>query len=117
MRWTKTNFRNGMHLLLGKNGPSAAEAWDDPIETIRSAMLLSLGPPTAAGDPHSAHVMSRIRFSKDAEDLWYLRGDVLALLSASQGEAAAYDCMDALAPLFEGLLPRGLANRPARLRN
>lgn len=117
MRWNKPNIRSGMHSLLGKIGPAAAMDKDAHIETIRSAMLLCLGPVTDDSDRHFVQMLTRIRFSNDAEGLWYLRGDLMALLSASRGELAARQCVDGLTPLFEGLLPRSLTDRPARLRN
>ena len=117
MRWNKPNIRSGMHSLWGKNSPAAALDKGAHLETIRSAMLLCLEPLADDRDRHFVQVLNRIRFSNDAEDLWYLRGDVMALLSATRGELAARHCVDGLRPLFEGLLPRSLTDRPARLRH
>ena len=117
MRWSKPNIRSGMHSLLGKSSPAAAVDRDAHIEAIRNAMLLCLEPFTDHSDRHFVQVQNRIRFCTNAEDLWYLRGDVMALLSATRGELAARQSVDGLAPLFEGLLPRSLTDRPARLRH
>ena len=117
MRWNKPNIRSGMHSLLGKSSPAAAVDRDAHIEAIRNAMLLCLEPFTDHSDRHFVQVQNRIRFCTNAEDLWYLRGDVMALLSATRGELAARQSVDGLAPLFEGLLPRSLTDRPARLRH
>lgn len=117
MRWNKPNLRSGMHSLLGKSSPATGMDRDAHIETIRCAMLQCLGPITDDSDRHFVQVLTRIRFSNDVEGLWYLRGDVMSLLSASRGELAARQYVDELTLLFEGLLPRSLTNRPARLRN
>ena len=117
MRWSKPNIRSGMHSLLGKSSPAAAVDRDAHIEAIRNAMLLCLEPFTDHSDRHFVQVQNRIRFCTNAEDLWYLRGDVMALLSANRGELAARQSVDGLAPLFEGMLPRSLTDRPARLRH
>ena len=117
MRWNKPNLRSGMHSLLGKSSPAAGVDKEAHIDTIRAAMLQGLGPITDDSDRHFVQVLTRIRFSSDVEGLWYLRGDVMAVLSAIRGEQAARQFMDGLTPLFEGLLPRSLTNRPARLRN
>lgn len=117
MRWNKPNLRSGMHSLLGKSSPAAGVDRDAHIETIRVAMLQCLGPITDESDRHFVQVLTRIRFSNDVEGLWYLRGDVMALLSTTRGELAARQYVDGLTPLFEGLLPRSLTNGPARLRN
>ena len=105
-----------MHSLLGKSSPALAMDRDAQIETIRDAMLSCLGPLAQANNPQCLQVMTRLRFSNDVEDLWYLRGDVMALLSAHRGELAARDSVDALTPLFEGLLPRSMTARTV-LRN
>jgi hypothetical protein len=46
-----------------------------------------------------------------------MRGELMALLSRSHGEAAALQKVDSLSSLFADLLPRGLRSRPSPLSN
>ncbi|WP_273948742.1 hypothetical protein [Curvibacter cyanobacteriorum] len=75
------------------------------MATLREAMLACLVPPL---DSMAVQVQQRIRFSADPDSLWYLRGDLLHVLAARQGEMAARAQLDRLTPLFEGLLPKAL---------
>ena len=49
------------------------------------------------------------------QSLWYLRGDLMAALASSHGEAAAREKLETLSEMFEDLLPRGLRSRPSPL--
>ena len=98
-----------MHSLLGKSGASIAVDRDARMESLRDAMLDCIDARHAAGITPFAQLFTRIRHSNSAEDLWYLRGDLMALLSSIHGEAQAREKVDALTPLFEGLLPPGLS--------
>ena len=109
MRWAKPSLRNGMHSLLGKSGASIAVDRDARLESLRDAMLECIDARHATGMTPFAQMFTRIRHSNSAEDLWYLRGDLMALLSSIHGEALAREKVDALTPLFEGLLPPGLS--------
>ena len=109
MRWVKPSLRNGMHSLLGKSGASIAVDRDARLESLRDAMLECIDARHATGMTPFAQMFTRIRHSNSAEDLWYLRGDLMALLSSIHGEALAREKVDALTPLFEGLLPPGLS--------
>lgn len=117
MRWTKPNIRNGMHSLLGRSGPAVALDRNARIATLREAMLACLESAELSDGRQCVQVLTRIRYSSDVEDLWYLRGDIVALLSATHGELAARESVDGFTSLFDGLLPRSLTTRPARLRN
>ena len=109
MRWAKPSLRHGVHSLLGKSGASIAVDRDARLESLRDAMLECIDARHATGMTPFAQMFTRIRHSNSAEDLWYLRGDLMALLSSIHGEALAREKVDALTPLFEGLLPPGLS--------
>lgn len=80
------------------------------LNGIRQAMLQTLdsfdgpGKPQALADGRIAH---RIRLGKDANTLWYLRSELMHVLSAQQGEREARRQLDSLNGLFDGLLPPG----------
>lgn len=70
---------------------------------------------TDIGDNRFPQLARRIRYAIDVQALWYLRGDLMAVLAGRHGEAAAREKIDALAGMFEDLLPRGLKSRPSPL--
>lgn len=84
------------------------------VESIRQALLdiVRQSVPSKALAP-IVRLTCRIGSSPDAQGLWYLRSEVMAMLSASKGESEARRQMDAITPLFKGLLPESLNPRPA----
>lgn len=76
---------------------------------IRTEMLTLL-------QVHGGHaiqrVAQRVRFAGDLEALWYLRQDVLAALSAIDGEVVARKQMSHINRLFKGGLPGTMGPRP-----
>lgn len=75
---------------------------------IRTAMLSLL---QLHGGHSIQRIAQRVRFAGDLEALWYLRQDVLAALSAVDGEAAARRQMGQINRMFKGGLPGGLGPR------
>lgn len=69
---------------------------------IRDAMLSLL---QAQTEVSVQRVVQRVRFAEDLEALWYLRQDVLATLSAINGEMIARRQMEAINRQFRGRLP------------
>jgi hypothetical protein len=57
----------------------------------------------------------RITEAIDLQDLWYLRGDVMAALAEIEGEASARRKLNQVSNMFKGLLPKGLSSRPSPL--
>lgn len=113
MRWIKPNLRNSIYSLLGGNpAPVTESVIESRTEDIRQAMLDAIG---EAGPTHDPTVTRKIRFAADIQALWYLRGDLMAVLSATDGEVAARDRVDTISTMFEGLLPQGLSSRRARV--
>ena len=112
MRWTTSHIVSGMQALLSKcsshETPSATEALAD----IRQAMLDEL-----AICAHRITPVVRMRVSQaaDLQDLWYLRGDIMAAIAATEGEAVARRKMEHISNMFRGQLPRGLSSRPSPL--
>lgn len=89
------------------------------LNDIRQAMLRTLDSADGPGRIHAfadRRIAHRIRLCRDASTLWYLRSELMQVLSAQQGEREARRQMDSLNGLFDGLLPPGLHSRRAPLR-
>ena len=102
MRWFKADPAGGGPALWGVAG----------IDDIRDRMLAFIDAADSQRFPHVAH---RIRYARDIETLWFLRGDLMALLASSHGEAAARGRLAVITGMFEHLLPEGLRARPSLL--
>jgi hypothetical protein len=102
MRWFKPGLRNSISALLG-----ADTRTDSPesLEPVRMAMLDMLGEDGAKINPRLKH---RLLYVNDAHALWYARADMVAVLSSLHGEAKAVDLVQALSPVFSGLIPKSL---------
>lgn len=112
MRWNASNLVSGMQSLLGGLSSHDSNRSQLAIDDIRQAMLESMGEPASEAYPV---VQLRITYANDLQDLWYLRGDVMAAIAAVHGEAIARHKLSHISELFRGLLPRGLASRPSPL--
>lgn len=109
MSWTFDSL--GWAVRWGHRASRGAAPWPtrpataDELARIRLAMLEALGPGTTATRLHL-----RVATARDAWALWDLRNDLLTVLAAREGEAAATRTVTALTPLFQHLLPAGLAS-------
>lgn len=101
-------------MLAGSGRHPAPKARAYGLEEIRQAMLDRMG---EEGCTEFPHVERRILFASDIQGLWYLRPDVLMVISSVYGERAAQETVADLSDMFEGLLPKSLHTRrgsPAR---
>jgi hypothetical protein len=113
MRWIKPNLRSSVYSLLGGSPDKPSESvLESQLEDIRQAMLECMG---EFGEKHYPQITRRIRYAGDVQGLWYLRGDLMSVLSATSGELAARNKVRDLTTMFEGMLPGGLNSRPSRL--
>lgn len=113
MRWIKPNLRSSVYSLLGgQPAPASESVLESRLEDIRQSMLDSIG---EFGEKHYPQITRRIRYAGDIQGLWYLRGDLMAVLSATHGEQVAREQVGAVTLMFEGMLPGGLNSRPSRL--
>jgi hypothetical protein len=90
-----------------------------PLNDIRQTMLQTLDSAEGPGRIHAfadRRIAHRIRLCRDASALWYLRSELMHVLSAQQGEREARCQLDSLNGLFDGLLPPGLHVHRAPLR-
>ncbi|MDB5901046.1 MAG: hypothetical protein JWP22_3899 [Ramlibacter sp.] len=117
MRWFKPKLRSSLYAIFSVGSPGGPG--DHPpteviftVEDIRETML-DLA--TIDHDARSGAVVRRIRYAADLEALWYIRGELMALLARNHGEGAALDKLEGLSSMFADLLPRGLRSRPSPL--
>jgi hypothetical protein len=111
MRWFKPNLRS-IYGLLGNSPAAVYPDLEDGMEEVRESMLSALG---AGGPRQFPQIARRIKYANDIHALWYLRGDLMAALSAMHGEAAARKRIFGITQQFQGLVPGGMASRPSPL--
>ena len=111
MAWITPSIRNSLYGLLGHSQPTES-LLDNRTEDIRESMLDLLGDSGARSHPN---VTRRIRYASDVHALWYLRGDLMAILADIHGEAQARTQVRKLTDMFRGLLPGALTSRRSAL--
>jgi hypothetical protein len=111
-KWSKTDFKNSISGLLGRPVAPSESVLESGIEDIRESMLILLGEDGAKRFPQATR---RIRYATDIKDLWYLRGDLMAVLASLHGEAVGREKLASINAQFQGLLPGGLSSRPSPL--
>ncbi len=75
------------------------------VEEIRKLMLDAMAGLRADHEERPS-VWSRVFYVRDIQTLWYLRIDLMALLSQQFGEAVARDTLSAITERFRGVVPR-----------
>ena len=101
-----------MQALLSKSSGPANRESDEALEDIRQAMLDELAICAYRTNPV---LKMRVTEACDLQDLWYLRGDLMAAIAASEGEVTAKRKVSHISNMFRGLLPKGLSSRPSPL--
>lgn len=112
MGWFNGSIRSSIYGLLGNPMTPSESVLESSTEDIREAMLALLG---ESGSKQFANVTRRIRYANDIQGLWYLRGDLMAALATTQGEAEARKKLRQITQMFQGLLPGSLNSRPSSL--
>jgi hypothetical protein len=112
MGWFKGGLRNSVYGLIGGSSAPSDSTLENKTEDIREAMLELLGD---TGAKQFANVTRRIRYANDIQGLWYLRGDLMAALATTMGEAAARQQVQRITQMFQGMLPGSLNSRPSPL--
>ncbi|WP_431113060.1 hypothetical protein [Variovorax paradoxus] len=95
-------------LRFMRSRASSPEQRDKKFRVVRSAMLEAL---PICGDPQVTQIAERISYAIDIEALWYLRADVMSILSGLDGEASALREMREIDAMFEGGLPQSVKPR------
>ncbi|MBG9387277.1 hypothetical protein [Caenimonas aquaedulcis] len=113
MKFSRNDFKNSISgLILRRPAPPSDSVLEDGIEDIREAMLQMLG---ERGIKEFAATTRRIRYATEIQDLWYLRGDLMAALAGLDGEVTAREKIARINTRFQGLLPGDLNSRPSPL--
>jgi hypothetical protein len=111
MSWKTSKFASSLISLFADSPPDTRA--ESSTQGIREAMLDSLS------DATPCHVLdqvvARVFCAPNIQTLWYLRTDVMTLLSGQYGEAAAREELRVLSDMFRGLLPVALSSRPSPL--
>lgn len=112
MSWKTSKITTSLMALLGASAPKLGT--NARVEAVRKAMLDPLDDLDTS--QRLARVMSRIEYAPDIQALWYLRGDVMAVLAEAHGESAATGRLSEISGKFHGLLPAAQRSRPNHLR-
>jgi hypothetical protein len=107
MRWLKSRLKSSALVMLGA-AEFTASILGDQTEVIRQLMINAMG---EFGEQHYPRSVQRVRYAHGPVGLWYARTDLMAVLSAKQGEALARKTVKEITALFHDLLPRSLASR------
>lgn len=115
--WFKSKLRSSFSALLSAgatpaSAPPPGDSGSTTLEDIRQTMLEMT---TVDKGERSVKLARRIRYAADVETLWFMRGELMALLARTRGEAAAWEEIERLSSLFADLLPSGLRSRPSPL--
>ena len=111
MRRLTENLKSSVMALLG-SGEVTSAVLETRTEDIRELILDELG---EFGENAYPQIFRRVRYAKDVQGLWYMRGSVMTVLAAMHGETAAREKIARISDKFKGLLPRGLSSRPSPL--
>jgi hypothetical protein len=102
-RWKNSKIASSLLNLLG-DGPSA-RALDSRLEAVRGAMLDELFNALDTGAQRTI-LFVKLKGASEIQTLWYLRSDLMQVLSAHWGETEAMQRLDALTQHFKGMVPK-----------
>jgi hypothetical protein len=111
MRWFNSNLKDGVLALVG-GGELSPAVLEDRTEDIRVFILTELG---EFAEDNYPKLVRNVTYAQDAQGLWYMRGELMAVLADMHGEAIAREKIERITDKFRGLLPRGLSSRPSTL--
>lgn len=112
MSWIPSSLVTGLQRLFPGRDKANSSRAETALEDIREAMLDGLGVSSAVA---ATKLELRVTYAEDLQDLWYLRGDIMAAIAAVDGEALAREKLNEISDMFKGLLPRALTSRPSPL--
>ena len=76
-------------------------------EAIRKLMLLEIG---EAGEKNFPAVVRRVRYAPDVQGLWYVRSELMGVLSSVHGETLAQEKIAYISARFKGLISQSLTS-------
>ena len=103
-------IRSSLWAVLGRSDPS--DSADEALERVRKAMLLVIE--EYGGDDHMRLDM-KINFARQVAELWYLRPELMQVVSTAQGEQVAQDCMAEITAVFKSHHLGGTPSRFGKL--
>jgi hypothetical protein len=56
-----------------------------------------------------------VKFASNLESLWFLRPELLMVISSMAGELAAQGQVEQITAMFDGLLPKALSSRQSKI--
>ena len=115
MRWFKPNLRSSIYAIFWHGTPAPqrdTEAAVIDIEVVRQEMV---GLIDGNEVERAVNLRRRITYSADIQGLWFLRGELMAVLANQHGETIARELIAEVSQLFDGLVPEGLRSRPSPL--
>jgi hypothetical protein len=104
MSWKISQISSSLLGLLREREAAPSLGSLPQLEHIRERMLQCMASFLEAGALRPA-VWSKVQYADDIQALWYLRSDVMQLLSGHCGETLAASELAALTELFRGHLP------------
>jgi hypothetical protein len=111
MSWKKSKFTSSLLSLFSDADPEKGN--EDRVDAVREAMheaLQDVGP-----EESIEKLLRRVDWAPDVQSLWYLRSEVMLMLSAEFGESLARIRMQVITDMFRGLVPNGQISRPSPL--
>jgi hypothetical protein len=103
MSWKTSRISTSLLGMLWD--PSRGAESQNQVEHIREEMLDCMDAFLSDKAVRPA-VWSKVQYASDIQSLWFLRSDVMHLLSDYCGETMAAIKVEALTALFRGLIPK-----------
>jgi hypothetical protein len=108
-----SRYTSSLAALLGASDTTSnVEA---RLEEIRNAMLQSLEEFTHRATFRSKLLCENVSSVHDIQTLWYLRSDLMRILSDCRGEQAAQIKLDELTEMFRGVVHQNQMPGPRRM--
>jgi hypothetical protein len=111
MSWIPNALMSGIQSIFQRAAGSEISRQETALEDIRKAMLRELDYSSAI---EASKLELKVVHASDLQDLWYLRGDIMAAVAAVDGEVLASQKLSLISSKFKGLLPRAQTSRPRR---
>ncbi len=113
MRWKDSRIATGLRTMLGDS--SGERALESRLEAVRDAMLEEL---TRAMNTRARQsvLFVKLKGASEIQTLWFLRSDLMLVLSEHLGESEAMQRVDRLTQLFKGMVPKPQLHSAQRRR-
>lgn len=106
MRSIIPQIRSSYMSLLGR-AEITPDMLIDKTEDIRQLMLDEIG---EKGEKYFPGLARRVRYAPDVQGLWYVRSELMAMLSGMHGETIAQEKIAKISSRFKGLIPQSLTS-------